>query len=681
MATTEHDTIEHALPRAAALPAGPRVRHAGECAARHLRAALEELWERRAATGSPGSSPFTELYEWEPPYAKWYLGGKLNVCFNCVDRHVEAGHGDKVAYHWEGEPERRAPHAHLRRPPARGRPVRQRAQEARRPKGTPVAIYMGMVPELPIAMLACARLGAPHTVVFGGFSADSLSGRMNDMECELLITQDEAWRARQNGAAEAERGRGARRAAPTVKQAVVLRRTGDEVAMRDGRDVWWHDARRGRERRPGSCPCEPMDSEDLLYLLYTSRDDRQAEGHRPHDRRLPRRRRDDAPLHLRRQARLGVLVRGRHRLGHRPQLHRLRPALQRHDRGASTRACPNYPERGPLVGDRRALQGRHPLHGADRDPRAHEVGRRSTPRSTTSRRCACSGRSASRSTPRPGSGTASTSAATACPVVDTWWQTETGMIMITPLPGVTTLKPGSATKPFPGVDAAVYDEQGNEVGPGGGGYLVLRRPWPAMLRGIYRDHDRYVRDVLVEVRRTSTSPATAPAIDEDGDFWLLGPRRRRDERLRAPDLDDRGRVGARRPPGGGRGGGLRPQGRDPTGQAIVAYVTLKGGRGGLGRDARGAPRPRRARRSGRSRSRRTSSSRRSCRRRAAARSCAACSATSPRTGRSATRRRSPTRPSSRRSRSAARLQPPTRASRGRLAAGACDRAGASGAAA
>ena len=233
------------------------------------------------------------------------------------------------------------------------------------------------------------------------------------------------------------------------------------------------------------------------------------------------------------------------------------------------------------------------------------------------------------------------------PVVDTWWQTETGMILITPLPGVTTLKPGSATKPFPGVDAAVYDEQGNEVGPGGGGYLVLRKPWPAMLRGIYKEHDRYVETYWSKYTDTYFAGDGA-RIDEDGDFWLLG---RVDDVMNVSGhristievesaLVDHQAVAE---------AAVCARADERTGQAIVAFVSLKGGAGGLGRDARRAARPRGARRSARSRSRRTSSSRPSCRRPAAARSCAASSATSPRSAHSATRRRSPTRPWSRRS--------------------------------
>jgi len=201
---------------------------------------FEDFWEQEARERVTWFEPFTELYEWEPPYAKWYLGGKLNVCFNCVDRHVEAGAGEKVAFHWEAEPEgetRTITYADLQREVVR---FANALKKLGVKKGTPVGIYMGMVPELPVAMLACTRLGAPHTVVFGGFSADSLSGRMNDMKCELIITQDEAWRRGSKIGLKAVADE-AMDAAPGVQHCVVLRRTGGDVSMQEGRDHWWND--------------------------------------------------------------------------------------------------------------------------------------------------------------------------------------------------------------------------------------------------------------------------------------------------------------------------------------------------------------------------------------------------------------------------------------------------------
>src|SRR5437588_5962119 len=218
---------------------------------------FDEFWSSEGRERVSWFEDFSKLYEWERPYAKWYVGGKLNVCFNCVDRHVDAGLGDKVAYHWEGEPEgdrRDLTYADLQREVTRFANV---LKEVGVRKGTPVAIYMGMVPELPIAMLACTRLGAPHTVIFGGFSADSLSGRMNDMECEVLITQDEAWRPgttvplkRTADEAMAD--------APGIKRCLVIRRTGNDVPMTDGRDVWPEQLVEGAPSDPSACPGEEM---------------------------------------------------------------------------------------------------------------------------------------------------------------------------------------------------------------------------------------------------------------------------------------------------------------------------------------------------------------------------------------------------------------------------------------
>ena len=238
---------------------------------------FEEFWETEGRERVTWFEPFERLLEWEPPYSKWYLGGKLNVCFNCVDRHVEAGLGDKVAYHWEGEPvgdRRTLTFADLQREVVR---FANGLKELGVGKGTPVGIYMGMIPELPIAMLACTRLGAPHTVVFGGFSADSLADRLNDMECEVLVTQDAGWRKggevplKKNADDALERS-------PTVRKAVVVKRVGGDVEMREGRDVWLEDLLAGVRDDPASCPCEPMDAEDLLYLLYTSGTTAQPKG-------------------------------------------------------------------------------------------------------------------------------------------------------------------------------------------------------------------------------------------------------------------------------------------------------------------------------------------------------------------------------------------------------------------
>src|SRR5919198_873372 len=535
----------------------------------------QEVWATEGRERITRFAPFTELLEWDQPYAKWYLGGKLNVCFNCVDRHVEAGNGDKVAYYWEGEPEderRTITFADLQRDVVRFANALKKLGVG---KGTPVGIYMGMVPELPVAMLACTRLGAPHTVVFGGFSADSLSGRLNDMECEVLITQDEGWR---NGATVPLKKNADEALAdsPTVKRAVVLRRTGGDVGFEEGRDVWWHDVVGGESDEASSCPCEPMDSEDLLYLLYTSGTTAKPKGivhttagylvgtatthHYIFDVK------SDSIYWC--AADIGWVT-GHSYIVYGP--------LCNGTTGVIYEGVPNFPDKdrwweiverykvdilytaptairthmkwGPEYAQKHDLSSLRLLGtvGEPINPEAWVWYREHVGLDRT-------------------------------PVVDTWWQTETGMILITPPPGLTTLKPGSATRPFPGVHAAVYDEQGNEVGPGGGGYLVLKRPWPAMLRGISRDDERY-RETYWSRYENVYFAGDGARIDEDGDFWLLG---RVDDVMNVSGhristievesaLVDHPEVAE---------AAVCSRKDSTTGEAIVAYVTLKGGQEG-----------------------------------------------------------------------------------------------------
>ncbi len=534
---------------------------------------FEELW-RTEAGRLTWVEPWQTLYEWEPPYAKWYVGGKLNVCFNCVDRHVEAGLGDRVAYHWEGEPgdTETITYADLQRRVVR---FANALRELGVRKGTPVAIYMGMVPDLPVAMLACTRLGAPHTVVFGGFSADSLSSRMNDMGCEVLVTQDEAWR-RGTTVPLKRTSDEAMAAAPGVQACLVVRRTGGDVPMTEGRDRWLHDLG-ALSDDPESCPCEPMDAEDLLFLMYTSGTTAKPKGivhttagylvgaatthHYIFDLKAER----DVYWCA---ADIGWIT-GHSYIVYGP--------LANASTSVIYEGTPDFPDKDRWWAIVRRY-GVSILYTAPTAIRAHmkwgpeyaaehdlsslrmlgSVGEPINPEAWVWYHAHIGGGR--------------------CPIVDTWWQTETGMIMITPLPGVTTLKPGSATRPFPGVDAAVYDGSGNEVGPGGGGYLVLRRPWPAMTRGIFGDPERF------QATYWSRYPGVYFAgdgarIDDDGDFWLLG---RVDDVMNVSGhristievesaLVDHPAVAEAAVCG--RADAL-------TGQAIVAFVTLKGGRDG-----------------------------------------------------------------------------------------------------
>ena len=304
-------------------------------------------------------------------------------------------------------------YAHLRRPPSRGPEGRQRPPGARAcGRGDRVAIYMPMIPELPIAMLACARIGAPHTVVFGGFSAEALASRIDDAQATLLITADGGWRRGRPVDLKSAADEALERTS-TVEHVLVVRRIGDAlpVAMQEGRDVWWHDI---VDRQDADCP--PVAARRRAHAVPALHvgHDRQAQGHHAHLGGLPARRRRHPRDGLRHQARRRLLVRRRHRLGDRALVHRLRPARQRHDGGA-LRGRSRHAIVGALVADRRGVPGQRPVHGAHGHPRLHEAGRGACRRDTTSRRCGCWAASASPSTPRPGCGTASMSAAAAAP--------------------------------------------------------------------------------------------------------------------------------------------------------------------------------------------------------------------------------------------------------------------------
>jgi acetyl-CoA synthetase len=536
---------------------------------------FDEFWTEEAHKRVTWFKPFDKLYEWEPPYAKFFLGGKLNICYNCVDRHVEAGNGAKVAYYWEGEPvhDRKViTFADLQKEVVR---FANGLKKLGVKKGTPVGIYMGMVPELAIAMLACTRLGAPHTVVFGGFSADSLGGRLHDMECEILITQDEAYRrgntVKLKAIADEAMGQ-----APTVKHCVVYRRTGNPVGMKGERDVWWHELGQGLSDDATSCPCEPLDSEDLLYLLYSSGTTASPK----------------AIVHTTGGYLVGTASTHYYVFDIKPDSiywcaadigwvtghsYIVYAPLCNGTTGLIYEGTPDFPDRDRWWD----IIERYKVDILYTSPTAIRTHMKWGPEYAQKHDLSSLRLLGSVGEPinpeawiwyrdHIGAGKA--------PVVDTWWQTETGAIMIAPLPGVTTTKPGSATKPFPGVEAAIFDNQGKEVGPGGAGYLVLKKPWPAMLRGFYRDDERYRQTYWSRFPGVYFAGDGA-RVDEDGDFWLMGR------------VDDVINVSAHRistievesalvdHPAVAEAavcGRADPQ----TGQAIVAFVTLKGGKEG-----------------------------------------------------------------------------------------------------
>jgi acetyl-CoA synthetase len=455
------------------------------------------------------------VLEWDLPFAKWFVGGRLNVSDNCLDRHIEARGGDKVAYHWEGEPgdTRTITYAELRDDVAR---FANALKSIGVQKGDRVNIYMGMVPELPVAMLACARLGAPHSVVFGGFSADALSDRINDAEAKVLITQDEGWRAGK----EVPLKRNADDAVadtPSIEQVVVLRRTGNEVPWTEGRDVWWHDLVEGQS---ADCPPEPMDSEDLLYLLYTSGTTAKPKG----------------IMHTTGGYLAGVST--THRLvfdlhpdtdvywcaadigwvtGHSYIVY---GPLANHATSVLYEGAPNFPDKDrwwEMIEKYKVTI----LYTAPTAIRTFMKWGTDWPEKHDLSSLRLLGSVGEPINPEAWVWYQTNIGGGGCPVVDTWWQTETGMIMITPLPGAIDTKPGSATFPFPGVDADIVDNDGNSVGIPGGGYLVLKRPWPAMLRGIYGDPERFKETYWSRFPGVYFAGDGAKR-DDDGYFWLLG---------------------------------------------------------------------------------------------------------------------------------------------------------------
>jgi acetyl-CoA synthetase len=459
--------------------------------------------------------PWDRVLEWDPPFAKWFVGGQLNVSDNCLDRHVEAGGGDKVAYHWEGEPgdTRSITYAELRDDVAR---FANGLKSIGVQQGDRVNIYMGMVPELPVAMLACARLGAAHSVVFGGFSSDALRDRINDAEAKVLITQDEGWRAgkvvplKQNaddGVADT----------PSIEKVVVLRRTGNEVPWTEGRDIWWHDL---VESQSADCPPEAMDSEDLLYLLYTSGTTAKPKG----------------IMHTSAGYLTGVSTTHRLVFDHHPETdvywcaadigwvtghsYIVYGPLANHATSILYEGAPNFPEKDrwwEIIEKYKVTI----LYTAPTAIRTFMKWGTDWPEKHDLSSLRLLGSVGEPINPEAWIWYQTNIGGGRCPVVDTWWQTETGMIMITPLPGVIPTKPGSATFPFPGVDADIVDNDGNSVGIPGGGYLVLSKPWPAMLRGIYGDPERYKETYWSRFEGRYFAGDGAKR-DEDGYFWLLG---------------------------------------------------------------------------------------------------------------------------------------------------------------
>ena len=486
----------------------------------------EAFWAGIARETITWRRDFDTTLEWNLPYAKWFVGGKLNVAENCLDRHIDAGHGDRVAYHWEGEPgdTRTITYAQLLEDVSRlANVLRGFGVE----KGDRVVVYLPMIPELPMSLLACARIGAIHSVIFGGFSPDSIRDRINDAEAKVVITADAGYRRGKPSALKANVD-AALKDCPTVEKVLVVDRCGTDVAMVEGRDVPYADA---VAEVDAYCEAEEMDSEDPLYILYTSGTTAKPKG----------------IIH----STGGYLTQVAWTT---KQIFDLKPEndvywcaadvgwvtghsyivfgpLANGVTGVMYEGTPDTPTEEHRSGDRASWPkdrfwdiieryGVTQLYTAPTAIRtfmkwgAEEPGRHDL---SSLRLLGTVGEPIN---PEAWMWYHEHIGAERCPIVDTWWQTETGASMVNPLPGIVATKPGSATFPLPGIEVAVLDDQGNAVTEGGG-YLAITKPWPSMLRGIWGDPERYEQTYWSQYPDKYFAGDGA-RLDEDGYLWVLG---------------------------------------------------------------------------------------------------------------------------------------------------------------
>ena len=528
----------------------------------------EAFWAEQAEKYLSWYRKWDTVLEWNRPFAKWFGGGRLNVSYNCLDRHVEAGRGDRVAFHWEGEPPgetRTITYTELLDDVCR---FANALRELGVQKGDRVGIYMPMIPELPVAMLACARIGAPHSVVFGGFSAEAVRDRMNDAGAKVLITADEGLR-RGNTVPLKRNVDEALERAPSIEHVVVVRRTGNEVPMKEGRDLWYHDVVPGQST---TCEPEQMESEDLLYTLYTSGTTAKPKGikHTTAGYLLYAMFTHDIVFDIQPDtvywcaADIGWVT-GHTYIVYGPLGNGVTSVLYE--------GTPDYPTRDrwwSII----AKHGVTVLYCAPTAIRTFMKWGAEFPGKHDLSSLRLLGTVGEPINPEAWMWYREHIGGGRTPVVDTWWQTETGGIMISPLAGVTTLKPGSATRPLPGVSAAVVDEGGNPIKVGGG-YAALLKPWPGMLRGIWGDDERYKETYWARFGDKYFAGDGA-RIDEDGDFWFMG---RVDDvmnvaghRISTTEVEsalvDHPAVAE---------AAVVAKSDPETGQAISAFVTLRGG--------------------------------------------------------------------------------------------------------
>ncbi len=460
------------------------------------------------------SRPWKKVLEWTPPHARWFVGGRLNASVNCLDRHLGGATRNKAAIIWEGEPgdDRTLTYAQLHREVCKFANVLKGLGVA---KGDRVTLYLPLIPELAIAMLACARIGAVHSVVFGGFSAESLRDRINDAKSTVLVTADGGYRRGaqvplKRTADEALHG------SPCVRHVVVVRRDNFPIDVQEGRDHWWH---RLMQHASADCPAEAMDSSDMLYILYTSGTTGKPKG----------------IVHGTGGYMVGAFATARWVFDLKPPDVYWCTAdigwVTGHSyvvygplaNGATVfiyEGAPDWPDRGRFW----ELCHKHGVTIFYTAPTAIRAFMRwgiEWPAKHDLSRLRLLGSVGEPINPEAWMWYHKYIGGERCPVVDTWWQTETGMIMITPLPGITPTKPGSATRPFPGVSAEVLDDAGKVI-KHGGGYLAITRPWPGMLQTIYGDDARYLQTYWSRWDNKTYFPGDGARRDRQGYFWLLG---------------------------------------------------------------------------------------------------------------------------------------------------------------
>jgi len=522
MSATDAGNIESVLHETRLFPPPaefePRVSFRSEAeyqqAWQHAKDNPAEFWGDLAKENLAWFEPFQSVMSGDMPETKWFEGGKINACYQCIDRHLEAGLANKAAIIWEGEPgdTRVLRYQDLHREVSKFANVLKRMGiEA----GDRVTLYMPMVPELAIAMLACARIGATHSIIFGGFSSDAVADRNNDAQAKLVITADAGWRRGKEVPLKAAVDDSLEKS-PSVEKVIVYQRTGCDVTMVPDRDYWWHEL---MENESADCPAAELDSEHPLFILYTSGSTGKPKG----------------VMHTTGGYILGAMMTTRWVFDLSPEDTYWCTAdigwITGHSyivygplaNGATTmmyEGAPNWPDEGrfwQLVEKYKVSL----FYTAPTAIRAFMKWGDQWPQQYDLSSLRLLGTVGEPINPKAWMWYHTTIGGERCPIVDTWWQTETGGIMISPLPGITATKPGSCTRPLPGVVPAIVDEQGNELGENQGGLLVMTQPWPHMLRTLYGDHERF-KDTYFSKIDGCYFAGDGARKDEDGYYWVMG---------------------------------------------------------------------------------------------------------------------------------------------------------------